>query len=200
MATTTTRKRTTTAKTASAKTRTVATEKPVVNEKSVEQKKSTVLEKPIKSFKDSDGILCRSVTQGGLYMEGQKTHIMYTWVDYGDTTYVEYADLAAAVRVRSWFVFHPTFIVEDNDFVNEFPQLGKFYAENYTDADLEGILALPVEEMTLEVKALPKSALDELKVIAASGIVNGSFDSVKKIKILDEILGTSLSVLAEFDN
>lgn len=197
---TTTRKRTTTAKTASAKTGTVATEKSVVNEKSVEQKKSTVLEKPTKSFKDSDGILCRSVTQGGLYMEGQKTHILYTWVDYGDTTYVEYADLAAAVRVRSWFVFHPTFIIEDDDFINEFPQLGKFYDENYTDADLEEIIALPVEEMAMEVKALPKSALDELKVVAASGITNGSFDSVKKIKVLDEILGTSLSILAEFDN
>ena len=197
---TTTRKRTTTAKTASAKTGTVATEKSVVNEKSVEQKKSTVLEKPTKSFKDSDGILCRSVTQGGLYMEGQKTHILYTWVDYGDTTYVEYADLAAAVRVRSWFVFHPTFIIEDDDFINEFPQLGKFYDENYTDADLEEIIALPVEEMAMEVKVLPKSALDELKVVAASGITNGSFDSVKKIKVLDEILGTSLSILAEFDN
>lgn len=113
---------------------------------------------------------------------------------------MEYADLAAAVRVRSWFVFHPTFIIEDEDFVSEFPQLGKFYSENYTDADLEEIITLPVEEMTKEVKALPKSALDELKVVAASGVTSGSFDSVKKIKVLDEILGTSLSVLAEFND
>lgn len=194
MATTTT-KRKTTAKTAKAETAKVETPVEIIEETPKTTRQTTK-----KTFKDSDGILCRSVIQGSLFMEGLKTKILYTWVDYGDKTFVEYADLAAAVKVRSWFVFSPTFIVEDEDFIKEFPQLEKYYTENYSVMDLEEILNLPVDEMVAEVKALPKSALESLKVIAASSITDGSFDSVKKIKALDEILGTSLSVLAEFND
>lgn len=194
MATTTT-KRKTTAKTAKAETAKVETPVEIIEETPKTTRQTTK-----KTFKDSDGILCRSVIQGSLFMEGLKTKILYTWVDYGDKTFVEYDDLAAAVKVRSWFVFSPTFIVEDEDFIKEFPQLEKYYTENYSVMDLEEILNLPVDEMVAEVKALPKSALESLKVIAASSITDGSFDSVKKIKALDEILETSLSVLAEFND
>ena len=178
--TTTTRKRTTTAKPQAAK--------EVVKESAPAKK----------VFKDSDGILCRSITQGGLFMEGAKTHMLYEWVDYGDKTFVEYADLAAAVRIKSSFIFSPLFIIEDEDFIDEFTQLKKFYTENYTVQDLEAIIHMPVDKMTEEISALPKSAVESMKVIAASAITDGTLDSVKKIKVLDEIFGTNLSLLAEF--
>ena len=72
------------------------------------KKPTTVVEEPKvekRVFKDSDGIPCRSITQGALYMEGAKTHMLYEWVEYGDVTMVEYADLAAAVRTKSWLMF-----------------------------------------------------------------------------------------------
>lgn len=165
------------------------------------EKQADKVEAPVKTkrtFKDNDGIVCRSIVYGGLFMEGPKTHMIYEWVDYGDNTQVEYADLAAAVRVKSPFVFSPLFIVEDEDFVEEFSQLKKFYTENYTVQDLENILQHPVDKMETEVSVLPKSAKDSLKVIAASAITDGVLDSVKKIKVLDELLGTNLSLLAEF--
>lgn len=161
-------------------------EKPVVKEK--------------KKFSDADGIVCRSIIQGGLYMEGAKTHMLYEWVEYGDKTQVEYADLAAAVRTRSPYLFGPMLIIEDEDFIEEFPQLKKFYTENYTVSDLEMVLAYPLERMLEEISALPKSAVESLKVLAASSINEGTLDSVKKIKALDEIFGTNLSLLAEFKN
>lgn len=151
-----------------------------------------------KTFASDDGIICRSVTQGGLYMEGAKTKMHYEWVEYGDITEVEYADLAAAVRVKSPYVFGPLFMINDDDFVEEFPQLKKFYTENYTLSDLESILTYPLEEMVAEVKALPKSAIESLKVLAASSITEGNLDSVSKIKVLDDLFGTKLSILAEF--
>lgn len=190
MATTTTRKRTTTSKPKTVVEPTEKEEK-VVAKKAKEEKRV---------FSDSDGIVCRSIVQGGLFMEGAKTHMLYEWVDYGDKTQVEYADLAAAVRVKSSYVFSPLFIVEDEDFIEEFAQLKKFYTENYTVQDLEAILMYPVDKMISEISALPKSALDSIKVLAASSIDEGTLDSVKKIKALDELLGTNLSVLAEFQN
>ena len=64
--------------------------------------------------------------------------------------------------------------------------------------DLESILRLSVEDMMTEISALPKSAVESLKVIAASAITDGTLDSVSKIKVLDELFGTNLGLLAEF--
>ncbi len=174
-----------------------AVEKPEVKV-TAQKEKPVVKEK--KKFSDSDGIICRSITQGGLYMEGAKTHMLYEWVEYGDKTQVEYADLAAAVRTKSSYIFGPMFIIEDEDFIEEFTQLKKFYTENYTVSDLEEILFYPIDRMLEEISALPKSAVESLKVLAASSINEGTLDSVKKIKALDEIFGTNLSLLAEFKN
>lgn len=203
MATTTTRKRTSStkakAKTEEVKVEPVVSEEPVVIEEPVVTKKPATATKPErKVFDQSDGIKCRSITQGGLYMEGAKTHMLYEWVEYGDITEVEYADLAAAVRTKSSYVFGPMFIVDDEDFIKEFPQLKKFYTENYTVSDLEAILKMPLDKMAEEISLLPKSAVESLKVLAASSISDGTLDSVAKIKTLDELFGTNLSILAEF--
>ena len=188
----TTRKRTATPKTEAAQT---------VKEVAAEPVKEVVKEEPKKVkkvFSPDDGIACRSVTQGGVYLEGPKTHMLYEWVQYGDITEVEYADLAAMVRTKSQYLFGPWVMVDDDDFVEEFSQLKKFYTENYSIADLEVILSYPVKRMIEEAKALPKSAAESLKVLAASSINDGNLDSVAKIKALDDLFGTKLSILAEF--
>lgn len=188
----TTRKRTATPKTEAAQT---------VKEVAAEPVKEVAKEEPKKVkkvFAPDDGIACRSVTQGGVYLEGPKTHMLYEWVQYGDITEVEYADLAAMVRTKSQYLFGPWVMVDDDDFVEEFSQLKKFYTENYSIADLEVILSYPVKRMIEEVKALPKSAAESLKVLAASSINDGNLDSVAKIKALDDLFGTKLSILAEF--
>lgn len=187
-ANTTAKKKPSTTKATSSKPTTVVEEKVTKVEPKVEKR----------VFKESEGIPCRSITQGGLYMEGAKTKMRYEWSDYGDITYVEYADLASATRVRSSYVFGPLFMIDDDDFIEEFPQLKKFYTENYSISDLEVILSYPVDRMVEEIQALPKSAIESIKVLAASSINDGSLDSVSKIKALDELFGTKLSLLAEF--
>ena len=107
-----------------------------------------------KHFEPTDGILCRSITQGGLFMDGEKTQIPYKWSDYGDEIEVEYRDLVAAVRRKSPFVFHPYFIVDDDDFIAEFPQLATFYEQSYSMRDLLNILSLPNHEMIAQLKIL----------------------------------------------
>ena len=156
--------------------------------------------KPKKKFDQSDGIICRSITQGGLYMEGAKTKILYEWNDYGDESEVEYRDLVAEIRSKSQFVFRPCFIIEDEDFIKEFPQLERFYKEKYTIKDLRGILAMDATEMIETIKTLPKGAADSLKSIAAQQVSTGQLDSVKKIKALDEYFGTDLNLIGELMN
>lgn len=150
-----------------------------------------------KVFEQSEGVLCRSVVEGSLYMQGAKTQMLYSWTEYGDVSEVEYRDLAAAVRSKSKFVYNPWFIVDDEDFLAEFPQLKKFYDESHTVRDLKRILNLPVNEMINEIKKLPAGAFESLKTIAAKQVADGVMDSVSKIRALDDLFGTDLNLIGE---
>ena len=165
-----------------------------------DEEEKIVPEKKVKKFDATDGILCRSVIQGGLYMEGQKTNMTYSWMDYGDTSEVEYRDLVAEVRSKSRFVFNPWFIIEDEDFLAEFPSVKDFYDRSYTVKDLKKILDLPANQMIVEIEKLPKTAQESIKSIAAKQVSTGVLDSVSKIKALDKYFGTDLNLIGTFFN
>ncbi len=150
-----------------------------------------------KSFEQTDRIKCHSITQGGLYVEGAKTKALYEFSDYGDVTEIEYRDLVGMVNSKSDFIFHPYLIIDDPSFVAEYPQLDKLYSEAYGTQDLMNIFTLPVDEMVSKIKSLPAGAVDNLKHLAATQVSNGSLDSVRKIKALDELWGTDLNLASE---
>ena len=150
-----------------------------------------------KEFAPGDGVKCKSVIQGGLYFEGPKTGMLYSFSDYGDVTEIEYRDLVAAVRTKSGYVYNPYFVIEDVDFINEFPSLTKFYEDQVSIKDLKHILDLPVSDMISAIKTLTPTAITSLKTIASTQVASGKLDSVKKIKTLDEIFGTDLNLIGE---
>lgn len=187
------------------------TETPVVTEEKVQAdekelpsstKKNTNIpksaQKKRKTFEQTDRIKCRSVTQGGLYLDGAKTKQPYSFDHYDDETEIEYRDLVALVIGKSSYIFNPYFIVEDPDFVAEFPQLQKFYDESYEIQDLKDILKMPFGQMEEALKRLPSGAAENLKIIASAQVSDGELDSVKKIKILNEFFGIDLNMIAEF--
>lgn len=153
-----------------------------------------------KKFEPSSEIECRSIVQGQLFMDGTKTGRDYRWEDYGDITGVEYRDLVSLVHSKSGYIFNPFFIIDNEDFIKEFPQLQKFYKENYSVKELSDILALPNSEMIKTIEILPRSAVDTLKKIAVNQVQNGQIDSVRKIRALDEVFGTDLNLIAEVFN
>ena len=193
---TTNKKPTTKAKSAPAK---VVEEKPVVVESEKAEKESKPARTP-KTFKQSEGIPCRSVVNGPMYMSGIRSAMPYQWLDYGDMVDVEYRDLVAAVREKNGYIMNPWVVVMDEDFLDEYPFLKDLYAKQYTSNDLAKILQLSVPQMKEEVEKLPKNVKDTLKGIASTWINDGRLDSIKKIKALDELLDTDLALLAEFSN
>ena len=150
-----------------------------------------------KSFAQDDKIECHSVTLGGLFIDGPQSKIPYRFIDYGDVQKMEYRDLVAMVRLKSGYLMTPNFIVDDVDFLAEFPQLEQLYSETYGTQDLLDLFELPVDEMVKKIKALPSGAMDNLKHLASTQVANGGLDSVKKIKALDEIWGTDLNLTSE---
>ena len=171
-------------------------------EDEIEEVVETVVEKrEPKKFEATDGIPCRSITSGGLYMSGIKSHIMYEWSDNGDVTEVEYQDIVAAIRSNVSYISKPYFIIEDEDIIAQFPQLNKIYASMYSFKDLRDVLTeLPAKTMKTTILSLPEGAKESIKNIASQMISNGTLDSVQKIKILDEIFNTELMLMTGLFN
>lgn len=173
------------------------TEDPVIEVVEVEPTESAPVKK-VRKYEATDGIRCRSITVGGLYMEGLKSHILYEWSNEGDDTEVEYQDLVAAIRSNSSYVLKPRFIIEDQELVDQFPQVKKVYDSMNSVQDLrEIILKNQPEAMKKRIMNLPDGAKESLKHIASQMIANGTLDSVKKIKVLDEIYETKLMLMTE---
>lgn len=145
-----------------------------------------------KEFKNDDEIPCKSVTCGELLMIGKKTNRLYCWADCNDVEYVEYQDLLYSVRERSKEVFSPRFIILDDDFISQNKELDSVYSDLYSFSDIREILNQSPERLKVTLSTLPKGILDAIKGAAATGINNGTFDSIKKIKVLDEAFGTDM--------
>lgn len=148
-------------------------------------------------FNADDEILCRSVTQGKLFVNGLKTGMRYVFPEYDSEAEIEYKDLVALVRAKDKSVYNPRFIIMDEDFLAEYPTIQKFYDEHFSTTNLKDILLLPDGQMKEEISKLPKTALDTLKSLAVTQIVSGQIDSIRKIKALDQVFGTDLSLLNE---
>ena len=146
-----------------------------------------------KKFEKEDPIVCKSITDGLLLVTGDKSEILYRWPDYGATEEVEYQDLLYMVRAKNPAVFKPRFVIEDEDFLAEHPELNKLYDSLYSIDDLKDVLKLPVSQMKKMItEQLPVGAVEAIKGLAASMIMNGTRDSTSRIKALDEIFSTHL--------
>ena len=150
-----------------------------------------------KVFEPNEGVICRSVTHGKLFVNGVKTGMKYMFLDYDDEVEIEYRDLVGLVRARDKAVYNPRFIIMDEDFIAEYPTLQKFYKEHFSTTNLGEILEMPNGQMVEAIAKLPKSAVDSLKAIAVNQIMSGEIDSVRKIKALDEAFNTDLSLFNE---
>lgn len=158
--------------------------------------KAAEVKKEKKTYAPSDGIPCKSITNGGLYMPGLKSNILYSWIDAGDVVEVEYQDLQAAIRSNNGYVMNPFFIIEDEELVAQFPQLKKLYESLYSVGELEDVITeLSPGDMKATILSLPKGAQNSIKHLASKMVSDGRLDSVKKIKVLDEIFDTEMSIM-----
>lgn len=161
--------------------------------------KEPVIEQPVKQkkvFTDSDYILCRSVTSGGLNITSQSGNL-YEFADYGKECDINYRDLVTLIRRGSDHVFLPRFIILDDDFLEDFPTVKKVYGKMYTREDLEEILTLPNSQMKREIEKLPNETKDVMRNLISTNIANGKLDSISKVRDLSTIFGSDFNLLSE---
>lgn len=151
-----------------------------------------------KTFDNETPIPCTSITAGELGMLGIKSGINYTWAGRGDVTDVEYQDLVAAIRSGKKHITEPYFIINDDDFLEEYPQVKKIYGEIYSIGDLRKVITdLDPQSMRLTIESLPNGAKESIKNIASTMIANHQIDSIDKIKVLDKIYDTKFMLMTE---
>ena len=172
-------------------TKTVVEDNNIVESKNNDTDQS-VQEDTVYKYEKDETILCKSITNGMLLITGDKSGILYRWADYGDFEDVEYQDLIYMIRSHRSSIYKPRFIIQDKRFLSQHPELNELYNSLYSTKDLKDILSLPILQMKSAIKELPDGAFDSIKGVAASMISSGQYDSVKKIKALDEIFGTNL--------
>lgn len=172
------------------------TTEPANNKSTVATTKET--KKKTKKFEATDAIACKSIVSGSLGMIGIKSGVNYEWAGRGDVTEVEYQDLVAAIRSGKRHITEPFFIIQDKDFLEQFPQIDKIYLTMYSINDMEDLLLKPdAATMIATIKTLPDGARESIKNIAATLIAHGRIDSVSKIRALDEYYDTKFTLMSE---
>ena len=166
---------------------------------SVETKATKAEVKTKKEFKDSDYILCRSVWSGGLNITC-KSGATYEFKKYGTDCDIEYRDLVYLIRKNSDHIFAPRFVILDEDFLEDFPQVKRVYSTMYSPTELHKILELPINQMKTEIENLPDATKKTLLSLAATEVAKGRLDSIKKVKVLSEIFGSDFNLLSELFN
>ena len=169
----------------------MATKKEVITEESAEQE----VKKPTpRKYAPDDLIPCRSVTYGELLLSAPKSKLMYVWANYNDVTEVEFQDLQALKSTRSNYLFRPRIVIEDEELVEQWSKDFKDMYSKITHVDVEEIFDLPLGKFKTALKNAPKGVQQAVKNIAGEKIMNGSLDSLAKIKAIDDILGTDLKL------
>lgn len=189
----------TTTRTASATTK--KEEIKAVSEEQVEDTKETVkkvvtrtAKTETKSFASGDRILCQSITAGQLIYYSTKTKERYEWSNYGDTAEVLYEDLLSMKSAKSNFIFEPLFVIAEESLISQpaWSKVKELYESVEIVEDAEDYLNQTPAKLKALLLQAPDGVRNTIKITASQMINNGELDSIGKIKVLDEVLGTNM--------
>ena len=163
-----------------------------IEEVKAETKKEKAAQKAVRKYAPTDRIPCRSLTYGELLLTGPKTKLLHTWANYGDVTEMEYQDLQALKSTRSSYLYKPRFIIEDEELIEQWAGDFKKMYDDIVEMDVEALFRLPIGQLKAKLKKAPAGVQLAVKNMAGEKIMNGTLDSLAKIKAIDEVLDTQL--------
>lgn len=180
---------------------------PVVTETPVEvipEVEDVIKEQPVKSpreYAKDDDIPCRSVNAGYMCFDGPRTHQPYPFGNSGDINYIEYQDLNSLLVTHSKILYEPFIVIEDEELLadDRWAELRALYDEIYGLDSARTVLNLPVNEFKERFPKLPLGLKNSIKSEVVRLIDLGQFDSIQKIKTIDEVCGTSIGALMVAD-
>ena len=165
----------------------------------VEEVETTEKSAPKKAAKikhDPDElIVCRSVVFGELFIIGPKTKMVYSWSNEGDFREMEYQDLVSLKALRHKYLFAPFIIIEDEALREEWKtDLDPVY-DKIDEINLRDLFDMPQRQFVAKLKQLPESVKSSVQNMAYSMIKDGTLYDLRKINVMDEVLGTDLKMM-----
>jgi hypothetical protein len=154
------------------------------------KKTTTPTQKTVKKYAPTDTIECRSVVGGKLILIGSKSHLKYTWEDYGDTAWVEYQDLQALQSRKSIFLTKPRFIIKDDDLVDQWGAMLKPVYDKMTDKTIEEFFEMPLNKFKAQLRIVPDGLKSAIKTKAVQMIKSEELYDIRKVREIDEAWGT----------
>lgn len=162
--------------------------------KTVKQKTVAATERKV--FDASEPIMCTSITAGELIMIGKKTKNVYKWAEYGDRTEIEYQDLQSAKLTKSQYIYSPLIMIDNEELLNTWPDVQNVYNKAMSAGeDITELFNLDNPTFERVLKGLPVGIKNTIKTMAYSMVEDGTLDSLRKIRIIDEVLGTDIMTL-----
>jgi hypothetical protein len=178
------------------------TTKPVTQTVKVEETvvQPAEVKKP-KQYTQHEPILCRSVNAGWLGVSG-KSGMYYIFSNYGDQAEIEYGDLFALKNEHSPYLYDPLFVIEDEELLENprWKDLADFYTDKvYGMDDINEVLNKSKSVFKKTLQSLPKGLLKALTIEVAKRIEDGSFDSLSKIRDIDEVCNTDFAKMINIE-
>ena len=136
------------------------------------------------------------MTKGELICVGKKSKETYMWADYGDITEVEYQDLLALKASKSSFIFDTLFIIDDEELLegDKWKEVKALYEGIYSE-DVPELIAMNSDDFKRVFPTLPAGLKKAVMTEVATQMEAGTFDSIQKIKLIDELCNTDLAAM-----
>ena len=175
----------------------ITTEETVIEKNEEKIVKEVKKSEPVKEYHGDDLISCRSITNGELLYVGKKSGTLYRWSAYGDTSEVEYQDILALKTSKSQFLYDPLFVIEDEGIIDnpKWADIKELYDAMISNDEIAEVLRMDNISFRKLLEALPVGFRKAIVTEVSTQIENGTFDSLQKIKIVDEICNTDLACL-----
>lgn len=144
-----------------------------------------------RKYEPTELIPCKSVTPCELVLVGVDKTTVYHWNYFGDVDYVAYRDLQSWRRNES--IVAPLILIEDPELCYQWRNDLKNAYENYLGIEYpEEFFDLPDDVFEDKLKKANATFKDVIKITAINMINSTNYPSVKKLNIIDDILGTCI--------
>ena len=171
----------------------------------ITENESVEIEKPVKetfvaktkrnrtNFKQGDMIPCRCVRPNKVVYFSTKTDTRYEWNGFGDMVDVDFADLSAFKSSKSAMLYEPKIVIEDEELYEEWKHVLEPIYEDYLGIDeATDLFQMSDRKFEAFLKTAPTPFKEIIKVTAMRMIKDGDFDSIAKVRIMDDVLGTCM--------
>lgn len=147
--------------------------------------------KKVRRIERNEMVQIMNSTTGSVSYTSPISGVTIYMTDYGQTDEIEYGELVRMNNQHPKYLQHPFFIILDEDAVNQLG-LSKLYTSILTPDELDRFLKLPSSKMKTVLEKMPYGMKKLVSGKALNGIANGTFDSVSKIRVIEEVCNVEL--------